>query len=446
MRWLLSVKCLYLSLVVACAWYSSDFDVEQFRGVNVRWPRSGDPVFGTPFATWDGAHYLYLSEIGYSNGMPSCAFYPLWPLTVRWLSPFTGGSHIIAGLVLSNAFSLMAWFLFYWLVAQRCGGAVANWALILLIVFPGSLFYQFIYSESLFFLLVMLLWYGLEQRHYHVAWLAACLLPLTRAVGVFAVLPVAWHALKLAPPRWWGKLVQKWKWLEKIGQGTALEGGQRQNVCAMLAEGRTEPGLPAAECGFVKAPGLLLVAPLVGWGCYLALMWHWTGNAFEGFKAQRYWGVHSVLNLVNLPKFIAGMFTPTEWHEFAGSLLDRCVFVLFASTLLLIWRVDRGLLVWAYWLGILPAMSGTFTSYTRYASCAFPMFIALGVFLAAKHETRSGEVQTTAKEAGTAHPQQSAIAKRQSAFLFWLKWILLAGFAVLHVVLAWRFVNFRWAG
>jgi hypothetical protein len=28
----------------------------------------------------------------------------------------------------------------------------------------------------------------------------------------------------------------------------------------------------------------------------------------------------------------------------------------------------------------------------------------------------------------------------------WLRWGLLAVFAALHIVLAWRYVNFRWAG
>jgi hypothetical protein len=72
-------------------------------------------------------------------------------------------------------------------------------------------------------------------------------------------------------------------------------------------------------------------------------------------------------------------------------------------------------MVWIYVLGILPAMSGTFTSYTRFASCAFPMFIALGVFL----------------------------GRPERRFLRWATvWI----FATLHAVLLWRFVNFRWAG
>jgi len=140
-----------------------------------------------------------------------------------------------------------------------------------------------------------------------------------------------------------------------------------------------------------------------------------------------------VWNPVNVPKFILGYFSPTEWHEFTGSLLDRCMFVVLLYTLPVLWRLDRGLLVWTYWLGVLPAMSGTFTSYTRYASCAFPVFIALGAFVGAGREGRTVQHQT-------------AVLNRQSSFLPWLKWALLGVFAALHIVLVWRFVNFRWAG
>lgn len=72
-------------------------------------------------------------------------------------------------------------------------------------------------------------------------------------------------------------------------------------------------------------------------------------------------------------------------------------------------------MVWSYVLGVLPAMSGTFTSYTRFASCAFPMFIALGWFLAPRDRR-------------------------------YLRFGAVMIFAALHIVLVWRHVNFRWAG
>ena len=56
------------------------------------------------------------------------------------------------------------------------------------------------------------------------------------------------------------------------------------------------------------------------------------------------------------------------------------MFIILLYTLPLKWRLGKDLLVWTYVLGIMPAMSGAFISFTRYESPAFPMFIALAVF------------------------------------------------------------------
>ena len=393
--WVVLFKIAYLGLLCAaiCRW--DDFNTDNFRTMMAHWPRDGPPVFASHFATWDSAHYLYLSEVGYQHTMPSCAFYPLWPLLVRWLAPLAGGSHILTGLILANLFSLAAWLLFHRHVAARWGQAAANWSLVFLMAFPGALFFQFNYTESLFLLLALVLWWALDNQRYGWAWLSAVLLPLTRGPGVFALLPIAWHVLQssrlpLQPASERGHSCPP----ERVG-GT---GGQK---------------CPRSDASRVRAS--LLLAPLLGWTVYLGLMWHWTGNPFEGMQAQKYWGVHSLSNLWNVPKFVIGLFTPTEWHEFRGSLLDRAVFMLLLYCLPTLWRLDKGLLVWIYVLGILPAMSGTFTSFTRFASCAFPMFIALGAGLCAS---------------GWRLP----------------RYALLAVFICLHLVLVWRFVNFRWAG
>lgn len=393
----LLAKLLYLGVVLVALGLRSDLDEEKFSGAMVRWPRSGPALFASHFGTWDAAHYLYLSEAGYAPGIPSCAFYPLWPLLIRWSSLLVGGREVIAGMVLANGFSAAAWVLFHRGVARQFGEPAAGWALAWLAVFPGSLFYQFIYSEGLFFLLVMGLWFGLERQRYGVAWISALLLPLARGVGVFCVLPIGWHLLMRLRLGW----MSRWEWARR--EQAVLE---RQ---AASGQARRRTARPA-WLSFA-----LLAAPLLGWGIYLALMWLWTGNPFEGIAAQRFWGVHSIRNLWDVPKFVVGWLTPTQWHGFTGSVLDRLMFLLLVETLPVIWRASKGLTIWTYVLGVLPAMSGTFTSYTRFASVAFPMFVALAVFFERRR-------------------------------LPWLRWGLLAGFATLHLVLLWRFVNFRWAG
>jgi hypothetical protein len=300
----------------------------------------------------------------------------------------TNGSRLVAGMVLANAFSLAGFWMTVRMVSERFGERVAAMMSVLWLAFPGSLFFQFVYSESLFLLLVALLWLNLARGRYLWAALAALLLPLTRAVGLFCLLPIAWHLLGQAGPRG----LREW----------------------------AQPGAAAGRAGAVgisigRSGWMLLAAPLAGWLGYLLLMRHWTGHVWEGFEAQRFWRVHSMANLWDIPKFVFGLVSPFSWHEFRGSALDRGVFLLLLYCLPLIWRLDKGLFVWALVLGVVPAMSGTFTSFTRFAGVVFPLFIALGVFLC--------------------EPRWKV-----------LRWSVLLVFGALHLVLVWRFVNFRWAG
>lgn len=66
-------------------------------------------------------------------------------------------------------------------------------------------------------------------------------------------------------------------------------------------------------------------------------------------------------------------------------------------------------------LGIAPAMSGTFTSFLRYESTVFPLFIALA----------------------------ASVVRFERA---WPKRFCLIAGATLHGLLLWQFVNYRWAG
>lgn len=268
---------------------------------------------------------------------------------------------------------------------------------------PGSLFFQFLYNESLFLLLVMGLWWTLERGSYQWAAMPALLLPLTRPIGVFYFLPILWHVLSVWPPNWLKRCPRLWMWLEA---GHLLAPAVARRKDRSIAR--------RSNCRQVAA-GMVVGAGAFWWMAVLSVAdVSVDGNAFEGFAAQRYWGVHSISHLWNVPKFILAWLTPDKWHGYTGSLLDRSVFTLLIWCLPLIWKLDKRLIAWTYVLGILPAMSGEFTSYTRFASVDFPMFIALGVFFAPANR-------------------------------HWLGYGLLGIFVVLHAVLVWRYVNFQWA-
>jgi hypothetical protein len=392
---LLLFKLVYFGLLIsALLLFPTGQNSNLFHSKRQAWTLDGHLTFESHFTAWDSEHYLHISERGYQANDGICAFYPLWPMAVRYFSPCVGGSCVLGGVILANLVSLAAFYLFFRLVEKRQGLTTAWLALSFLLLFPGSLFYQFNYTEALFFLLMMLVCRGLEERHLRLAWCAAFLLPMTRGIGVFCILPLLLYVF--------------------------MNGGQlrrlRPSMAAWLA---AEPptAFNSNEHRHRAPPTLYLLpfAPLLGWLLYLALMAYWTGNPFEGFAAQKSWGVQSVGNLFDLPKFVMGFLTPTNWHEFSGSTLDRCLFALCLWTFPWLWKHDKVWLIWAFVLAVVPAVSGTFVSYTRFASVAFPVFIALGtVFTAPKFRLP--------------------------------RYALIIIFLILHLVLLWRFVNYSWAG
>ncbi len=371
-------------------------------GALLAWSPAGPTA---EFRAKDASHYLHLSEAGYSAGDVSCAFYPLWPLFIRWFSIFTGGSHLLSGLLLANAFSLGATLMFFHMVRGHLGDATAWWSLVFLLLYPGAIFFQLVYTEGLFLLLMMSLCRGLEQRRHGLAIVAAFLLPLTKAVGVFCVFPILWHLCteSASTRQWLISLAGRNAWARKVF-----------SRCGQAREARDVPR--ASSSLATKGPGLLLLlSPLLGWSTYFLLMWKWTGNPFEGFEAQKHWGVQSVGNLFDLPKFVIGFFSPTVWHAFKGSAFDRLAFILLIWFLPVIWRLDKGWFLWAVVLGVVPAVSGTFTSYARFGSVVFPLFVALGALLG-RQEWR------------------------------WLRWAVLFLFAAGHVFLIRRFATHGWVG
>jgi hypothetical protein len=398
---LLAYKVLYLlAISLALLIHPEDSSAKMFRPAHQAITPEGYLTFDSHFASWDAEHYLFIAAHGYEAGAGRCAFYPLFPLAIRSFS-LAGVSPLLAGMILANVFSLVGWFIFFNIVCQMAGESTAKIATILLLAFPGSLFFQFVYTESLFFLLLMLLLLGLRENWLWMAFTAAFLLPLTRAVGLFCIFPILWHVMTT----WWPTRKKKIPLAERLVAASE----QTEAV-----PDRHED--PTHKTNRGKA-WLLLLAPVCGWALYLLLMKKWTGNAFEGFEAQKQFGVQSIANLFNVPHFISTLLTPTHFHEFAGSALDRCWFILLIYSLPIIWWVDKSWLLWALFLGIVPAMSGMFVSYTRFASVVFPLFVAMAVFLNKPGRLFKG-----------------------------LRFVAVATFAALQIILVWRFVNYRWAG
>jgi Mannosyltransferase (PIG-V) len=143
-----------------------------------------------PFARWDGTWYIQIASQGYNHKPGSWAFFPLYPWLLHGTADATHGQYVVAGTLLSIAAALAAAALLYLLVEGDYGRRVALWSVAFLAFFPTSIFFQAVYTESLFLLagLACVLW--ARRGRWELAGLAGMIAALTRNTGILLLIPV----------------------------------------------------------------------------------------------------------------------------------------------------------------------------------------------------------------------------------------------------------------
>lgn len=145
------------------------------------------------FFKWDSFWYQGVIEVGYyfsPDKASNIAFFPLYPMVVKFSSFFIGTPRT-NGFVLSNLFALLAVIYLVKLVRLEYGDEkTAARSALYLLIFPGSMFLSFFYTESLFlFLTVTAFFYSRRNR-----WLNASVFgffaALTRVMGILIVIPL----------------------------------------------------------------------------------------------------------------------------------------------------------------------------------------------------------------------------------------------------------------
>src|SRR3954468_14442973 len=147
-------------------------------------------VVGSPVMRWDSVYYLQIAQDGYTQ-LKQAGFFPFYPLLMSVLDEVTG-STVIAGVLISLAAFTAALVLFQRLAVLETGSApVARRAVWLLALFPASLFFSAVYTESLFLLLSVGSFYAARRGHWAWAGVLGGLAAATRNVGVMLLVPIA---------------------------------------------------------------------------------------------------------------------------------------------------------------------------------------------------------------------------------------------------------------
>lgn len=295
----------------------------------------------TAYSTWDAQFYLLLGDKGYNPSQHANAFYPLYPELIQLVN-FVTKSSFWSGFIIANFASLVGCYLFYLLAKKYLmTQAKARGALLYLLLFPTSFFLSLIYTEGLFLALAAGFFYALHQRKWLVASFFALLLPITRPVGIFIIVPAIVAYLE-----------------------DNLKGKSMRLQANIYPLNRTL---------------LPVITPLFGIALYFIFMQLTTGNFLEGvYEASTFISSWHVSNIFNPFLFLSTLFTPhLAIHGFLNSAIDRVFFLFFIALPPYVYKKVSHVL-FSYYLctgGV--AFFGSFMSYTRYLLLAFPLFIVL---------------------------------------------------------------------
>ncbi|MBI3620388.1 hypothetical protein HY214_04590, partial [Candidatus Roizmanbacteria bacterium] len=267
------------------------------------------PAWLYSFANFDGAYYLRIATHGYSQFEQ--AFFPLYPLLLNFLSPVFLHNKLLTGLIISYVCFFFGLIIFKkyldiesedihsersWEVRSKAStptrvkNAISSglwkdkeqgpsfWTVIFLLTFPTSFFFGAVYTEGLFFLLLVLAFYFLARKHYLAAAAVSFLAGLTRLNGALLIIPFFITLLDSAR--------------------------NKKSVAASL---------------------FLLFSPLAGVAAYSFYLYKTTGDFFFWLTVQPQFGANRSNHLVLLPqvlfRYLKILFTASHNFQYFISVL-----------------------------------------------------------------------------------------------------------------------------
>lgn len=148
-----------------------------------------------PWQRFDTMRYLRIAREGYAHEEDS-VFPPLYPLAMRlgaslpgdWLEP--AEKRLLTGIVVSNLAFIGLMFFLQREASQHLSTPDVNRSLVYMAIFPTGFFWLAAYTESLFMLLVVGLFWSGRHGRFWLAGLLGFLAALTRLTGWVLVVPL----------------------------------------------------------------------------------------------------------------------------------------------------------------------------------------------------------------------------------------------------------------
>ena len=324
------------------------------------------PSWISALANFDGLHYISIARNGYAQYEQ--AFFPLYPLIIKLLSPLFSNNQLLTGIIISNVSFLIGITIFA--RSYKDG----KWLMVFLFAFPTSFFFGAVYTEGLFFLLLISTLYFLKKENYLAVIVFAFLTSLTRLVGVFLIIPIIFHVIQRLDPRLRGDDNNK---------------TMRQSNNSFILNTKYL---------------ILILSPLFGLASYCLYLWQTTGDPLFFLTSQPIFGANRSSHLILLPqvywRYFKIFITAAHDSRYFVSLIEFLMFN-FVFTILFLdlfknlriknWKLAlsgvEGLKIRNYdLLGlnlfslanlILPTLTGTLSSIPRYALFSLSFIIYL---------------------------------------------------------------------
>jgi hypothetical protein len=166
---------------------------------------------------WDAKWFIRAAEHGWPSHLPmvhghiaasTIAFFPVFPLVIRWSTDLTGLSPVTVGVVISAVTGLTALLGVGMLVRQFAGSVKAERAALLLAVFPGTFVFSLGYSEGLVITCIAFGLLALLRRQWWLAGLLGLVASATSPIALAFVASCGWCAVvELRRRRNWRALI-----------------------------------------------------------------------------------------------------------------------------------------------------------------------------------------------------------------------------------------------
>ena len=233
--------------------------------------------------------------------------------------------------------------------------AKVMWAIIFLLTFPTSFFFNSVYTESMFFCFVISTFYFLHKKNYLVAGIFAYAAALTRIVGIFLIIPF----LVLFAVKVYEAYRNKTIW-------TVI----KENFSLLFAS----------------------LFPVLGFGTYSFYLWKVSGDPLLFFHSQTAFSAGRQTSLILFPqviyRYLKIFFTADFNFTYFVAVIEFSFFIFALG--ILSWQFFKliknreklnthllGINLFSFASLLLPTLTGTFLSIPRFLIVMPAIFIAL---------------------------------------------------------------------